>query len=762
MSAPRSPPGGSRPTSGWWRLGAARRFFGSLVARTAVAVGIVCALILGVLGIATYFVVRAQTVAAEKANAQAIARIAATRIESRLARIARSAEALARNPVVRNALLDNSGRATYVSGFLEAMAEMDGQPISVSLHDLQGDALVQAGSAQPKGPAIANWVRSRIDAGEPGAVFVGDGSYVQEIGVFYPTVLPSAGSVERGLMVRVPSEVLLAGLGAGTGHRLVRGGAAEAAPGAAHLRLPLQLAPPFSEPGISLLAAIDDSGGEQALVDLRTDYIALASVCLALTVMLSIAAARAVTKPIRQLASVTQEIARTGKHEASQTIPLASSGEVGILARSFEQMLERLRDAAEAERKLAESAQEQSHQRLHLALRAARAGAWSWDRATNRAAWSDENYALMGLAPGACEACYENWLAQVHPEDRAAAEAAVVQAMERRSDLNAEFRVVWPDGSIHWINDVGRMILDAIGEPAGMYGIQIDITERKLAEETLRTLNATLEARVQEELARNREKDHLLIQQARLAAMGEMIGNIAHQWRQPLNSLALLLANLQDAHNYGELDAAYLTSQIDHGSRVIQRMSMTIDDFRRFLLPNRENQRFRVSAAVREAMSIVQSTFNHHRIGIEVQVREDAIVFGFANEYTQVLLNLLGNAKDAIEARGAEDGWIRITVDRCGPDARLSVSDNGGGIPDDVMPKIFDPYFTTRRSGTGIGLYMSKMIITSNMAGRIEARNTREGAELIVSTPALATLPPSGCDGALQGDRPRNSATDPV
>ncbi len=137
------------------------------------------------------------------------------------------------------------------------------------------------------------------------------------------------------------------------------------------------------------------------------------------------------------------------------------------------------------DRRRAERALEQAHERLRLALHAARAGAWSWDRVTNQAVWSEENYQVMGLEPDSCEACYENWLARVHPEDRTAAEAAVGEAMARKSDLNVEFRVMWADGSVHWINDVGRMVLDAKGEPAGMYGIQVDITERKLAAEAI-------------------------------------------------------------------------------------------------------------------------------------------------------------------------------------------------------------------------------------------------------------------------------------
>lgn len=138
------------------------------------------------------------------------------------------------------------------------------------------------------------------------------------------------------------------------------------------------------------------------------------------------------------------------------------------------------------ERKLAEEALRARTQRMSQALRAAHAGAWEWDMRTNQAIWSDENYLVLGLDPGSVEANNDAWLSTVHPADRQEAEALSAQAIKQGSDLNIEFRVVWPDGSIHWINDVGKIMYDETGQPVGMYGIQIDITARKQMEENLR------------------------------------------------------------------------------------------------------------------------------------------------------------------------------------------------------------------------------------------------------------------------------------
>jgi len=135
-----------------------------------------------------------------------------------------------------------------------------------------------------------------------------------------------------------------------------------------------------------------------------------------------------------------------------------------------------------SQRKAVEDAYRASKERMSQALRAANAGAWEWNIRTNRAVWSDENYLVLGLEPGQVASKYENWLRMIHPEDRDAAEQLVAEAVEHRTDLDISFRVVWPDGSVHWINDRGKLVYDESGEPLGMYGIQLDITDRKLAE----------------------------------------------------------------------------------------------------------------------------------------------------------------------------------------------------------------------------------------------------------------------------------------
>ncbi|MFZ4699849.1 MAG: hybrid sensor histidine kinase/response regulator [Candidatus Methylumidiphilus sp.] len=292
----------------------------------------------------------------------------------------------------------------------------------------------------------------------------------------------------------------------------------------------------------------------------------------------------------------------------------------------------------------------------------------------------------------------------------------------------------------------------------------IDLQNRQLTETnlSLQQLNETLEQRVTEEVAHSREKDHLLIHQSRLAVVGEMLGNIAHQWRQPLNALALVLGNILDAEQYNELTAGLLAKKIADAQRLIDKMSATINDFRDFFRPDKKREPFCICTSLKTALMLVEASFMPHGIKVVTDIVEDVWTEGVANEYSQVVLNLLGNAKEAIIARQSDAGrnkpvppgvsgeasgrmpdvrgQIVVRLDRDGNMARLTVTDNGGGIEEQALPHLFEPYFSTKPGGTGIGLYMSQMIIKNTTGGRLSARNVGDGAEFTLLTP-LAAMP---------------------
>ena len=261
--------------------------------------------------------------------------------------------------------------------------------------------------------------------------------------------------------------------------------------------------------------------------------------------------------------------------------------------------------------------------------------------------------------------------------------------------------------------------------------LESEINERKSAEEALKLLNQELESRAEIRTQELRVKDEILLLQGRQAAMGEMIGNIAHQWRQPLNTLGLVVQQLLLFYDMGEFNRELLEGNVNLSKGLIKHMSTTIDDFRNFFQPDKEKVEFKVTDAIAGTLSLIEDSFKNQHISVEVVAKDDPVIFGYQNEYGQVLINILNNARDALTERGTEDPKVTISIVAEDYKAVVIVSDNAGGIPEEIMEKIFDPYFTTKgpQLGTGVGLFMSKTIIEKNMGGRLSARNTEDGAE---------------------------------
>ncbi len=255
--------------------------------------------------------------------------------------------------------------------------------------------------------------------------------------------------------------------------------------------------------------------------------------------------------------------------------------------------------------------------------------------------------------------------------------------------------------------------------------------ERKRSEVALKNAHNELEIRVRERTEELREKDQLLLQQSRQAAMGEMIGNIAHQWRQPLNTLSLTIGMLPVMQETGKLTPENLKPLEESAMGIIQHMSQTINDFSNYFKPDKEKVPFQVSEAVSRTMTLIRDSFANREIAIEVMSVDNPVIDGYPNEFSQVLLNILLNARDALLERKIRDPKVKICLDIEHDKAVVTVNDNAGGIPEDIIEKIFDPYFTTKgpEHGTGVGLFMSKGIIEKNMGGRLTVRNTDKGAE---------------------------------
>ena len=228
-----------------------------------------------------------------------------------------------------------------------------------------------------------------------------------------------------------------------------------------------------------------------------------------------------------------------------------------------------------------------------------------------------------------------------------------------------------------------------------------------------------------------RQKDRMLIQQSRQAAMGEMINNIAHQWRQPLNGLGLIVQTLPIIYGTDKFDREYLETMQDQAMRLITHMSQTIHDFGSYFRPDKETTFFSVDEAVFKALTLVEDSFRKQNIVIEFDAVDVPPIKGYPNEYSQVLLNILTNARDALTENATGAPKIVISMRMENTKTVVTISDNAGGIPEHLIDRIFEPYFTTKEpdKGTGVGLHMSKMIIEQGMNGCLAVRNTSEGAE---------------------------------
>jgi DNA-binding response OmpR family regulator len=247
--------------------------------------------------------------------------------------------------------------------------------------------------------------------------------------------------------------------------------------------------------------------------------------------------------------------------------------------------------------------------------------------------------------------------------------------------------------------------------------------EKELLEKTkeLEKLNKELERRVEEEVKKRRKQEEMLLLQSRYAQMGEIIAMIAHQWKQPLNVLSLSVGFLKLQCKDKKVEE--VLKQLENS---VFYMSKTIDDFRDFFSPQKEKAKTNWQKIFEKALDIMRPQMKNVKINVEIKKIED--FYSYENELMQVVINVLKNAYDVIREKKIE-GEIDVEIEG----KRISIEDNGGGIPEEIMDKIFDPYFSTKsKNGTGIGLYMSKIIVETHCNGKIWVENTQKGAKFII------------------------------
>ncbi|MBF0538485.1 MAG: PAS domain-containing protein [Nitrospirae bacterium] len=358
---------------------------------------------------------------------------------------------------------------------------------------------------------------------------------------------------------------------------------------------------------------------------------------------------------------------------------------------------------------------------------------------------SDNIADILGYSPKQLIDDPEFWLKSVHPDDRELALSSLNIVYTKTYNIT-RYRMLDANGRYRWLQDNTRLIFDKVGAPLLVIGTWSDITEKVTLEEELLqkteeldNMNKNLQQKVQEEVIARQTQENILIHQSRLAAMGEMIAVIAHQWKQPLNTLSLIVSDVAEAYSFGEVNQQYVNEFVTEATAQIKFMSGTIDDFRNFFKSSKDKVDFDCMEAVREVFNLLSAQLKAFAIDLNLAKEGDTLVCGYPNEFKQVVLNILNNSVEAILQRQQPPTTRVITIRAYNDDDRviLTINDSGGGIPIEHMDSLFEPYYTTKKDGSGIGLYMARTIIEGNMGGKIHAENTPTGASFVIELKRL-------------------------
>ncbi len=325
----------------------------------------------------------------------------------------------------------------------------------------------------------------------------------------------------------------------------------------------------------------------------------------------------------------------------------------------------------------------------------------------------------------------ESCISLSSPEYATASETAVAKAIRYGSIQN--FRKVCITKSGKHLN--ASMSLSYLKSRDEIVMITSDITQDIKYQDELKR-------QVEIEVAKRTQQYEIMCHQSRLAAMGEMIDSIAHQWRQPLNGLGLIVQGLRHISDNDMLNKELLEEIEDEIMEKITFMSQTIDDFSSFFRISKKKESFDVLNSIEDAIRLIDVQLKSNSVKIKI-ILENGVprnVIGFPNEFKQVIMNIVHNAMTAIVNKNKEEGLIRIELAIRQNKLNIYISDNGGGIDESNLEKIFDPYFTTRENGSGIGLYMSKVIIEHHMQGFLSVQNHNDGTRFCIELKSQESL----------------------
>jgi len=310
----------------------------------------------------------------------------------------------------------------------------------------------------------------------------------------------------------------------------------------------------------------------------------------------------------------------------------------------------------------------------------------------------------------------------IHPDDLKQVKNEVITASQSNNEFfkHEPYRVITKNNQIKWVSDYTIIIRDKNNNIINYLGYINDITEEK-------------------------QKEKLLYEQAKLASMGEMISNIAHQWRQPLSAISTLSTGMQVQKEYGLLTDELFEKSCQSINTHTQFLSKTIDNFKNFINGNTEQTTFNINNTINNFVQLIEASLEDYKINIILDLKENIDINSYENELTQCLINIYNNAKDILIKNSISKKIVLLHTSINNNNLIINITDNAGGIPDEITPKIFEPYFTTKHQsqGTGLGLHMSYNLIVDLIKGSIAVKNKTfihnnieyTGAQFTISIP---------------------------
>jgi len=385
------------------------------------------------------------------------------------------------------------------------------------------------------------------------------------------------------------------------------------------------------------------------------------------------------------------------------------------------------------ERKLIEERLRLANERLTLAQSSAGVGIWDWDIVSEAMDWSKELFVLFGLDPQETKATFDSWRSVVHPEDLQEAERRITFAVHNHTLLNSEYRIILPTREIRWINTLGNTTYDVEGKPRRMSGICIDITIRKQAEEVVKRDKRTLEHLVYERTRELLKIQDELLQVRHLSNIGTLAATIAHELRNPLAAIGMAISNIKRKTNEIGLLSGHIQTiekKVLDSDRIINNLL----SYSQIKSPHFEN--VDIFKVLEECLgSRYWSVKKNIRIKKDLSPIDGILIEADPLQIKEVFYNILNNAYDAVLEKEAK---IEIACANLKDNISICITDNGVGIPEKDLGRIFDPFYTTKAKGTGLGLAVCQQILNLHR-GTIDIKSKLDkGTSVTITLPKKA------------------------